>query len=113
MSRLDWLTVRADDLQIEPREAAKKLLPLMRSNQLPERDGLEAWLNILLHDCRDLLSRVLPLTPHEYEFLENINSHGEIRPSLITNDVEMQQILKTHPALLWKARNVRNFRLGK
>ena len=42
-----------------------------------------------------------------------INGHGEIRPNLLTDDSAMKESLATHPALLWKAQNVRGFRQGE
>ena len=110
MSRRDWRTVSAADVEMEPREATQRLLPLMRSDCLPERTEIGSWSRALVNRCRDLLSMVLPFSPPELEFLERINGSGEIRPTLITDDPRMQERLATHPALLWKAQNVRNFR---
>ena len=62
--------------------------------------------------CRQLLSAVLPLKPVEQEFLKWLNDHGEIRPALLTTEPGLQDRIATHPALLWKALNVRNFRQG-
>ena len=112
MSRRDWRTVSADDVEMSHREATQRLLPLLRSKHLPGREEIEAWSAGLVDRCRGLLSRILPFEPAEQEFLERINGQGEIRPDLLTDDSVMQEILATHPALLWKAKNVRNFRKG-
>lgn len=45
----------------------------------------------------------------EREFLERINGYGDIRPDLITDDARMCDRIATHPALHWKATNVRDF----
>lgn len=113
MSRRDWRTVSEDDVAIEPAEAKSRLLPLLRSEYIPERSAIQAWCDRLTEQCRDSLSRILPFEPVELEFLERINGHGEICPDLITDDTGMQEILASHPALLWKARNVREFRKGE
>ncbi len=110
MSRRDWRTVSVSDVAMAPKEAAQRLLPVLRSDHLPARGEIETWSCGLVQQCRVLLSQVLPFEPHEREFLERINGHGEIRPALITDDATMQERLATHPALLWKAQNVRNFR---
>ena len=50
---------------------------------------------------------VLPLTDQEGEFLERLNARGEIVPNLLTDDERLQNIIRSHPGVLWKAVNVR------
>ncbi|MGH9410791.1 MAG: hypothetical protein ACRD1V_15210 [Vicinamibacterales bacterium] len=57
--------------------------------------------------CREILSLVLPLTSSEREFLDGLNDRGEINPELLTGDKRLQNLIRTHPGLLWKALNVR------
>lgn len=61
----------------------------------------------LVEECRDLLGAVLPLEQDEIEFLTRLNDGGEIVPRLLTEDSTEQQIIASHPGLLWKALNVR------
>ena len=112
MSRRDWRTVSVADVKMEPREATQKLLPLLRSDHLPKQGEIEIWSADLVRRCREQLSQVLPFKPAEQEFLERINGHGEIRPALVSDDSKMQDCIAIHPALLWKAQNVRKFRQG-
>jgi hypothetical protein len=44
------------------------------------------------------------------EFLDKLMDHGEIDPSLLTDDPELADRINVHPGLLWKATNVRSFR---
>ena len=106
MSRRDWRTVSIDDVQIDSKDADRRLIPLLRADVVPARRDLEAWCTHLLGECRDLLSCVLPLTPEELEFLEHLNGRGEIAPDLLTDDARLQGIARSHPGLLWKALNV-------
>jgi len=55
---------------------------------------------------------VLPFSPAEREFLERINGQGEIQPDLVTDDPLMRERLVNYPMLLWKAKNIRNYRHG-
>ncbi len=112
MSRRDWRTVSVDDVEMSPKEATIKLLPVLRSEHVPERGDVQAWSRHLVDRCRELLSLLLPFEPAEQEFLERINGHGEISPDLLTDDSVMQANLATHPALMWKAQNARKFRKG-
>jgi hypothetical protein len=43
----------------------------------------------------------------EIEFLDRLNDLGEITPELLTAEPDMQQRLRDHPGLRWKALNVR------
>ena len=86
------------------------LLPLLRRNDTPLRSDLTRWAKALTADCHELLAMVLPLTDREREFLERLNGKGEILPAVLTDDERLQDIVRTHPGLLWKALNVRQHR---
>lgn len=111
ISRRDWRTVSLDDeVQADPLDVERRLLPLLRAGAGPARADLEAWSEALVAESRELLSAVLPLRPEEREFLENLNERGEILPELLTGDTAMKELLRGHPGLLWKALNVRRHR---
>ena len=63
-------------------------------------------------ECREALRAVLPLSDREREFIERINGIGVIAPDLLTDDKELANRIARHPALLWKALNVRDFKRG-
>jgi len=44
------------------------------------------------------------------EFLNRVLDKGEIGPELLTDDKELQNRIKRHPLLEWKAVNVREFK---
>jgi len=67
-----------------------------------------------VNECRKKLSIILPPSAAETEFLNRILSKGEIEPFLITTDIDLQERIKRHPMLLWKAMNVRkHFGIGE
>ena len=109
ISRRDWRTVSLDDVQADPIDVERRLMPLLRAGTGPTRADLAAWSAALVAESRELLSAVLPLRPDEREFLENLNERGEIVPELLTGDVAMQELLRGHPGLRWKALNVRRY----
>jgi hypothetical protein len=47
------------------------------------------------------------LTAEEQEFIARLNDQGDIAPELLTSDPAMQATIREHPALRWKALNVR------
>ena len=109
-SRKDWRTVSVDDVTVDAAEADAMLLPLLRGNHTPRRSDLAQWAKAHIADCRELLSMVLPLAKREQDFLERLNGQGEILPEALTEDQRLREIIRTHPGLLWKAQNVRQYR---
>jgi hypothetical protein len=59
------------------------------------------------------MTGLLSFKPHEIEFLTCLNDQGEITPELLTKDAGMQETIRKHPGLLWKAQNVRQHKKGK
>ena len=90
-----------------------QLIPLLQSDIIPKRSQIKNWGKRLLQECHELLSVLLPLRKNEMEFLSGLNEHGEIMSELLAQDVDMQAIISEHPALRWKAQNVREYRKGK
>ncbi len=107
MNRKDWRTVSVEDVTFEVREIRRQLVPLLRQRDIPGARDLEAWVEQLLNECRELLSAVLPLDPGEREFLDRLLDTGEIAPEALTDDPETAERIASHPALLWKALNAR------
>lgn len=107
MNRRDWRAVSLEEVRVDPRDVDRQLVPLLRRGLAPTRPNLNAWSERLTDECRDRLSQVLPLRASEVEFLDHLNVRGEIVPELLTSDRSMQQLLRSHPGLHWKAFNVR------
>jgi len=110
VNRREWRTVAIDDVQVEPDEVDRKLVPLLRVGVAPVRTDLIKWTQRLVAECRDRLSVVLPLRADEIEFLDRLNDRGEIAPELLTADKSLQSTIRAHPGLRWKALNVRRHR---
>jgi predicted nucleotidyltransferase component of viral defense system len=109
MNRIDWRTVAPEGAGSRRKDFSNQLAPLLR---LVESDSLAArrtWSQALVDECRQRLSFVLPLENQEIEFLDRLLDHGEIKPELLTPDYEFATQLRGHPALLWKAQNVRKY----
>ncbi len=109
ISRRDWRKVSVDDLRADGNAVAQQLLPMLQSEQAPKRADVRPWSENLVMECRRLLSAVLPLTSCEMEFLSTLNDKGEIVTGLLTQDPDLQAIIRSHPGLLWKAQNVREY----
>ena len=110
INRRDWREIAIDDVQADPDEIDRMLLPILRADLAPPKAEIAAWTDRLAQDCRELLSAVLPLAADEIEFLDRLNERGEITPDLLTDDREMRELIGQHPGLLWKAVNVKKHR---
>ena len=67
--------------------------------------------NCTIHDSGVADNGAIVDAPHdEMDFLEALNSRGEIVPELLTGDEEIQSKIRRQPGLLWKAQNVRQHR---
>lgn len=109
MNRRDWRTVSTDEMRLEPKEAERMLLPLLRAGVGPPRGEVAGWTSALVEATRERLAVVLPLRSNEVEFLDALLDRGEVRPELLTGDLALGERLREHPGLLWKAQNVRGY----
>lgn len=108
-NRRDWRHVAIDDIQLDPGDVERQLLPMLRSDLAPDRSAIRLWSENLVENCHRLLSGLLPLQANEMAFLTLLNRHGKIAPERLTGDEEMQAIIRSHPGLRWKAKNVREY----
>jgi hypothetical protein len=68
------------------------------------------WSERLVQETRENLSRLLPFTDGEAQFLEALLEQGEILPEYLTDNVSMIARIKDQPMLHWKTLNVRKFK---
>lgn len=110
MSRRDWRSVDVAELSGDEAEIRSHVVPMLRGEARPAAGELDSWTASLVGRARDLLGVVLPFSESELAFLTAVNDDGEILPGLLTADEPLREIIRLHPALLWKAQNVREFR---
>jgi predicted nucleotidyltransferase component of viral defense system len=110
MNRRDWREVRAEDVDFETKEMRDQLLPTVRSNFLATLPDPDNWAQDLAAQCRAALRCVLPLRPHEKDFLDRLLDNGEIKAGLLTNDQLLADRITSHPLIQWKAINVQQHR---
>ena len=104
MNRKDWRTISLEDVSFDSVELKQQLLQVLR---LEKKDGADLFGKNLVKECQHKLSCVFPLLPQEIKFLGLIREKGEIEPSLLTSDKNLQERIKRHPMLLWKSMNAR------
>ncbi len=107
MNRKDWRTVSAGDVDFEAADLARQLIPMLRSNVTEARTVSAEYGSLLVKECREGLSAVLPFSDAEREFLDLLLDRGEIDASILTADATLQSRIQGQPLLEWKAINVR------
>jgi len=55
---------------------------------------------------------VLPLRENEARFISMIRNVGTIDPSIITDDLALQEVVKCHPALQWAVQRGKSKQIG-
>jgi len=113
LSRIDLERIAGETgFQAEPLEKVLHLLDLLESLRshpyLIDRLALKGGtaVNLFMLDA-PRLSAVLPLEARKIEFVSLVNDRGEIAPSLLTDDPDLRDRIRSHPALLWKTLNLR------
>lgn len=107
MSRKDWRTISPKDIQFDFAELKNKLLPVMQKQQA--NDILtRTKANLLIQECQETAEQILlPFTKAEQAFLGALYDHAEIRAEFLTDDTMLAKKINNHPALLWKAFNIK------
>jgi len=114
LNRKDWRTISLAEVISDPEELKPKLIPVLYGNSAPGGEDVSIFAQRLVNECRENLSSVYPLSAQETESLNHILAKGKIKPSLITEDADLQDRIMRHPMLLWKAINVRrHFSVGE
>lgn len=98
MNRRDWRHISTDDIDFDPLELTNQLLPALRVDSAREYQS-GGFGEALVEECHTALSALLPFTDSERGFLDTLLDAGEIRPELLTDDVELQVRIRSHPLL--------------
>ena len=109
MSRKDLRTVVPSDVNFNIADLEHRLIPTLRAAGI-ERIQQDHFGKGLVEDCRNFLAGLLPFTEAEMEFLNRVLDEGEITPELLTTDEVLQERIRRHPLLEWKALNVRAYK---
>lgn len=112
MSRRDWRTIALNDVDFDIADLEQRLIPTLRAAGI-EKTQQDHFGKELIEDCRNFLAGLLPFTEAEMDFLNRVLDKGEIAPELLTADEDLQDRIRRHPPLEWKAVNVREFRKNK
>lgn len=107
MNRKDWRTVSIADVNFDPDDLARVLIPTLNKRFLEKQGSPAEYGERLVRECQEKLEAVLPFTDAEREFLDLLLEKGEIEASVLTPDKSLQKRIRSQPLLQWKALNVK------
>lgn len=107
MNRKDWRTVSITDVNFDPDELARLLIPTLNRRFMEKQGPPAEYGKRLVKECQAKLEAVLPLNDPEREFLDLLLEKGEIDASALTPDKALQERIHSQPLLQWKALNVK------
>ena len=93
-------------------EKVAHLLPTLNVRGRGDHISSAEYGRRLVEECREALSAVLPIAENERAFLDLLLDRGEITPSLLADDVSLQDRIRRQPLLEWKALNVQQHVAG-
>ena len=95
---------------LDGQEVRNKLIPVLREAREPRPGDAVGLANHLAKELADVPQRLTRWTNEERAFLDSLLDHGELRPELLTADMDLQARIAAQPMLRWKQRNVRDHR---
>jgi hypothetical protein len=103
MNPVDLREKSKNDVEFDPKELVNNLIPVLPVTETGNKGQWIEFGRSLLEECRRALKVVLPFTKPERRFLDLLLESGEINPALLTSDPELQDRIRRHPALKWRA----------
>ena len=107
MDRKDWRTTSVVDVDLDVAELASQLVPSLLMGAIRGPREATTYGEMLVKECRQGLSAVLPFTDAERAFLDLLLENGVIDASILTTDTSLKERIQSQPLLEWKALNVR------
>lgn len=102
MTDNDIVKIKPETIVVDPNDIKNRLLPVLSQEKLPKKmKDIESWSNTILEDLRENVSKLIPLKEHEIEFIKKIRNDHIIKTDLITQDKQISENIKNHPAILW------------
>lgn len=104
MRKQSWQQINIEYVKFSVKDIRDKLIPVLKSTEAPDMrfPTIQAWATKLLDECKIALGAVLPFRQNEMEFLDHLQSRGEIRADLLSDDRDFCERVNKHPLLHWR-----------
>lgn len=96
----DFLALMPDQIDANQLDMQNKLIPVLKQN-FNNQISMNEWIKNLLQEIKSGYEKLLPFTRQEKQLIKQIQLHGKIEPTLLTDNAELIEKIKLHPALLW------------
>lgn len=104
MRKQSWQKINIEHIKFSVKDIRDKLIPVLKTSEIPDMrlPVTQAWATKLVDECKAALGEVLPFRQNEMEFLKQLQTHGEIRADLLSNDLDFCERVNQHPLLHWR-----------
>jgi len=108
MRRQNWQDIKVDNIKFSVKDIRDKLIPVLKNFQISSAKTIDVktWAKKLTTECKEKLNIVLPFRENKIAFFEALQKYKEIKPELISSDMNFCQRVKMHPLLLWRIKTV-------
>ena len=101
--KIDLRQITPQDITVDVKDLTNRLVPLLNKNDISSMGSISTWSDNLVQQCQRDFSQLLPITTKEREFLTNLLDKGLIEPQLISDNDNLINNVKNHPAIIWSA----------
>jgi hypothetical protein len=110
MNRRDWREISVEELNLDQTELMRQLVSTLRFDVIQNKEDSKEFGQSLIKGCRQVLFELLLYNAGEKKFLDLLLDRGEIDPTLLTDNLSLQDRIRRQPLLEWKALNVRRYK---
>jgi predicted nucleotidyltransferase component of viral defense system len=106
--KIDLRKIGPEDINVNIDDLKKRLIPMLKKSDIGRMPSVMSWSEDLLKSCQDAFCHFLPINNQENAFLISFLDRGIIEPHLISTDSLLINNISQHPAIQWRAQNIRN-----
>lgn len=102
MGPRDFRQVSLRDISFDESELQRKLIPVLRKNELKSGIGSIAWAKKTTQECQDAVKDLINFSISEKEFLDEFYNNGTLALSKIIKDDKLIKNIEQHPLIRWR-----------
>lgn len=103
MGLKDFRHTSLNDINFDQDELQRKLIPVLKKNELHLGKGLIDWAEKTTNECRNLIQDIITFTVSEKAFLDDFYDNGKLNLLKIIDDLNLIKNIEQHPLIVWRA----------
>ena len=100
MRNKNFLDIAVKNIMVDSKNLQDKLVPVLKTRFDKGFSNIKDWTKNLIVYVQDNLEKLLVFDEKEKLFIDTIYNFGEIKPELLTSDLELIGKIKKYPGLL-------------